>query len=152
MSTPAPLVDPAWQAALAAEYQAIFGYGLLGPQLPAAQQPMARECQAAHEALRDRTSAALVAARLVPGAPLADYPDLYPVPDAAAAARLAIRIEDECCTAWRVLYLRAAETTGTRSALLRNEAQSALSAGAIRATRWRARTSPTRATDPFPGI
>jgi hypothetical protein len=135
----------AWQAALAAEQQAVFGYGLLGPRLAAADRQLAVTCSDAHETLRDRTEAALAAAGLTPAPPLADYPALYPVPDAAAARALAVRLEDGCAAAWRYLYLQAASTPGARAERLRPAAQAALTASAVRAAQWR------RATVAFPG-
>ena len=106
-------VQRAWQAALAAEQQAVFGYGLLGVRLAGAQRVLAASCERAHARLRDATALAMAAAGVEPVAPRADYPALYPVPDAAAARRLALRLEDECAVAWRVLYLRAASATAS---------------------------------------
>jgi hypothetical protein len=145
-------LERAWQAALAAEQEATFGYGLLGPQLPGAQQPLAVACSNAHESLRDSTALAIAAVGLTPVSPLADYPALYPVPDAPAARRLAIRLEDDCAAAWRYLYLRAASVAGARARALRQRAQGALTASALRGTQWRSLTDPAHATTPFPGI
>ena len=108
MTAPAPDVQRAWQAALAAEHQAAFGYPLLGPQLSGADRELARRCQDEHESLRNATSARLAAAGLDPVAPLGDYPALYPVVGVRAARALAVRLEDECATAWRYLYAAAA--------------------------------------------
>jgi uncharacterized protein DUF4439 len=141
----------AWQAALAREHEAMFGYSLLGPQLSGADQQLAVACSNAHESLRDATSAAIAALGLTPVAPLADYPTLYPVPDARAARTLAVRLEDASASAWRYLYLRAASTTAPQARALRASAQRALTASAVRASRWRAIVTPARATIPFPG-
>ena len=145
-------LDVAWQAALAAEHQAAFGYGLLGPHLAGSRQRLAVACSNAHEALRDATALAISRAGLTPVAPDPDYPDLYPVDTADAARRLAIRLEDDCAVAWRYLYLQAASAHTTRNAALRGAAQDALTASAVRATRWRALVTPARATTPFPGL
>jgi Domain of unknown function (DUF4439) len=151
VSAPTAL-DRAWQSALAAEHQAVFGYGVLGPRLGAADRSLAYASVAAHQALRNGTEEALVAAGFTPVPPRADYPALYPVDDAASARRLAIRLEDACAAAWRFLYLQAASTQAPRAVRLRTTAQSALTGSAIRATRWRAVVSPTRATTAFPGL
>jgi hypothetical protein len=145
-------LDSAWQAALAAEHQAAFGYTLLGPQVTGADQQRAITCSNAHESLRDATSVAIAAAGLTPVPPLADYPALYPVTDAAAARELAVRLEDDCAVAWRYLYLQAASTTGVRATSLRGSAQQALTGSAVRAAQWRASTTPTHATTAFPGV
>jgi hypothetical protein len=145
-------LDSAWQSALAAEHQAVFGYGLLGPRLSGAQSSLAVACSDAHEALRDATEAALTAAGRTPVATRPDYPALYPAADATAARELAIRLEADCAAAWRYLYLQAASTRGTRARALRARAQGALTASAIRGARWRTITTPAHATTPFPGI
>ena len=99
-------VTDAWQAALHAEQQAAFGYALLGPRLPVAQQDLARTCQATHESIRDRTAEAISAAGTTPAAPAGDYPALYP--KASAPRALAAQLEDDCAAAWRYLYAQAA--------------------------------------------
>jgi hypothetical protein len=139
-------VDAAWQAALAAEHRAVFGYGLLGAQLHHSPRlALAIRCSDAHEALRDTTESAMVAARLTPVPPAADYPDLYPVTTAAQAAALAVRLEDGCAAAWRFLYAATA-APGGRSPAVRAAAQTALTASAVRAVQWR------QAPVPFPGL
>ena len=142
-----PVID-AWQAALAAEQQAAFGYALLGPRLPASQQQIARSAQAAHEATRDATAVAIAHSGTAPHAPAGDYPALYPRADAPRT--LAADLEDDCAAAWRYLYAEAA-TVKTDTAL-RAEAQAALTASAVRATRWRKLSGAPRAVQPFPGV
>jgi len=143
-------LDTAWQGALAAEHEAVFAYGLIGPRLASAE--LAAACEAEHEALRDATTAAIAAAGLDPVAPASDYPRLYPVPNAKAAQEVAARAEDDCATAWRYLYLVAASTPGAAAQQLRGTAQDALNASAVRAVRWRVRITPKHATRPFPGV
>jgi hypothetical protein len=145
-------IDDGWQRALAAEEQAVFGYALLGPQLAATATSFARTCQAAHEHLRDTTEAARVAAGVSPSPPPADYPSLYPVSDSSAAERLAIRLEQDAASAWRFAYAVAAETTGAAADELRTAAQAALTASAVRATRWRLASGALSPTVAFPGI
>lgn len=140
----------AWQAALAAEHEAAFGYPLLGPQLSGTQRDLARTCQAAHESLRDATEQRIASAGLTPVAPKGDYAALYPVDGAKAARALAVRLETNCAAAWRFLYATAAAAAG--HATLRSQAQAALTASAVRATRWRVAAGTTPATVPFPGI
>ena len=142
-------LDRAWQAALAAEHQAVFGYGLLGPRLRGAQHMLAVSCAAAHEALRDATEASMAGSGLQPVSPRADYPPLYPVSDAGQARALAARLEDDCAAAWRYLYAQAARAGATARAA---QAQVALTASAVRATLWRLLVSPADATRPFPGV
>jgi hypothetical protein len=142
-------LDTAWQGALAAEHEAVFAYGLLGPRLTSTELAVA--CADAHETLRDATTEAIASAGLVPVPPASDYPQLYPVPDADAARTLAVRVEDNCATTWRYLYLVAASTSGVDARRLRSTAQDALTASAVRAVRWRMQLTPKDATRPFPG-
>jgi hypothetical protein len=145
-------VDDAWQRALAAEHRAVFGYGVLGPHL---NQPsdvqLAHASQAAHELLRDQTEAELTAAAQLPTPPLADYPDLYPVAGASAAQQLAISLEQDAAAAWRFLYAATVDA-GAASSALRATAQAALTASAVRATRWRMAAGLAAATVAFPGV
>jgi hypothetical protein len=152
MTTRDPRLDAAWQAALAVEHQAVFGYDVLGPHLSAPDRPRARNAQKSHVTLRDGTEAAMTTAGLTPVAAQVDYPALYPVADAAAARRLAVRLEDDCAAAWRYLYLRTASTPSPTARRLRGAAQTGLTGSAIRAARWRALVSPTQATVAFPGL
>ena len=143
----------AWQDALAAEQRAVFGYGLLGAHLHGSPQlALAVTCSNEHEELRDETETSIATGGLTPVAPAADYPDLYPVTTEAQAATVAARIEDGCAAAWRYLYAAAASTTDSRSHALRTTAQTALTASAVRATRWRKITDPSHATVAFPGL
>ena len=142
----------AWQAALAAEHQAVFGYALLGPRLSGNDQQLAVASSDAHERLRDATEAAISAHGVTPSSPLADYPALYPVKSHAAARALAIRLEDECAVAWRYLYLRAASSTGAPARPARKAAQHALTSSAVRGAQWRVIATPNAATEPFPGL
>jgi Domain of unknown function (DUF4439) len=146
------LVD-AWQRALGAEQQAVFGYALAGPHLDAnTGSELARTCQSAHETLRDETTTAISAAGAAPTPPPADFPSLYPVGNARSAQRLGVRLESDAAAAWRFLYAVAAEGTGAGPAAARNRAQAALIASAERATRWRVLVNPAKATVAFPGI
>jgi hypothetical protein len=141
----------AWRAALAAEHQAVFGYALLGPHLAGSDQQLAVAASDAHETLRDATESTMSMHGIAPAAPLADYPALYPVSSRATARALAIRLEDDCAAAWRYLYVQAASSTEALARALRTSAQHALTASAVRGVQWRALTTPTHATQPFPG-
>jgi uncharacterized protein DUF4439 len=138
----------AWQAALGAEQQAAFGYSVLGPRLAPGDQELARATQTAHEDVRDRTAEAIAATGVTPQAPLGDYPALYPL--AAKPRSLAAHLEDGCAAAWRYLYAVAA-AQGSAVAV-RTQAQAALTASAVRATRWRMLTNPASAVRAFPGL
>jgi hypothetical protein len=146
----------AWQQALAAEQRAVFGYGLLGPRLADdSAVGLAHDCQSAHEQLRDAAAAAITGSGRQPAAPASDYPDLYPVNSASAAGRLAVRLEEDAASAWRYVYAVAAAAASDASAgsgSLRRTAQAALTASAVRATRWRLTIGVSPPVVAFPGI
>ena len=153
-------VTQAWQDALAAEYAAVFGYGVLGPRLTSSDATaLARANQQAHQDLSERTAAELIAAGQPAEAPEADYPLPFPVSDEPSAQRYAIRLETTAASAWRYLISVAADPSADSAGLdpnrveaLRVAAQTALTASALRAMRWRQRSTPAKATVPFPGI
>ena len=153
-------VTQAWQAALAAEYAAVFGYGVLGPRLTDGDSmALARTNQQAHQDLSERTAAELSAAGQPPGSPEADYPLPFPVSDELSAQRYATQLETAAASAWRYLISVAADPSADSAGLdanrvtaVRVSAQGALTASALRAMRWRQRSTPAKATVPFPGI
>ncbi|HEY7045932.1 MAG TPA: DUF4439 domain-containing protein [Jatrophihabitantaceae bacterium] len=146
-------VTEAWQAALAAEHAAVAGYDIVGPRVASAQVAPARADQQAHRDLRDATSAALSAAGQTPVAAQPSYPLPFAVTDAATAGRFAVSLESACAAAWRYLIAVAAATPGRPDVeALRADAQTALTASAVRATRWRLVVDPAEPTVPFPGI
>jgi hypothetical protein len=160
-------VIAAWQAALAAEQQAQFGYGLAGPRLVGSARGLAATYQARHGAIVVSTAETIRSGGANPVAPLVDYPALYPVATEAAARALVIRLEQDCASAWRYLYATASTPdlgtgkvndpgapSGTASGpgAARQSAQQYLIASATRATRWRLVSGTSPATVAFPGI
>ncbi|SOD74173.1 uncharacterized protein DUF4439 [Jatrophihabitans sp. GAS493] len=150
-------VTESLQSLLAAEHAAVFGYRRLGPHVTdSSGRELARSCEAAHRAVRDELTAALLAAGEVPVRPLADYPLAEPLAGPLAAPQAAVSLEQSCAVAARLLLLSAATPTAAPTATqlkrLRVTAQSELSDSAVRATRWRIRYEPHQATVAFPGI
>jgi hypothetical protein len=149
MRLPRPVLA-GWQSGLAAEQRAYFGYGVLGPHCTGAAADLARLCSDGHDALQLRAAEVISAAGTNPAPAAADYPDLYPGTDPTSAARLAVRLEDECADAWRYLFSAAARSPA--GAASRVAAQHALTASAVRAVQWRRLAGFARLTDPFPGL
>lgn len=145
------LID-AWQGALGAEHAAVAGYDVLGPHLDPAHVGLARADQQAHRALRDATSAALTAAGQTPTAAQPDYPLPFAVTAAATAQRFAVSLESASAAAWRYLIAVAADSPQLPNPTLRADAQTALTASAVRAMGWRRLVDPMTPTVPFPGI
>ncbi|GHH88073.1 hypothetical protein GCM10018793_66300 [Streptomyces sulfonofaciens] len=118
------------QAALAAEHAAVYGYGVVGARIGADRGGDARAAYDAHRARRDGLARTVRDLGAAPRAAAAGYALPFDVPDAAAAARLAARLEDRVAGACADL-VRA--TTGAR----RRSAADALREAAVRAARWR---------------
>jgi len=135
----------ALQLALAAEHATIWGYGVVGGQLPAREQPVAKTADQAHRARRDALAAALVARvpTLQAGAPSYELP--FPVADAPSARRLAVHLEERLAAIWRAA-LTAVTDLPDRQLVL-----TALTDAAIRAVGWRLSVPGESATVPFPG-
>jgi hypothetical protein len=120
----------ALQAALAAEHAAVYGYGVVGGRVGDDRED---EAAAAHAAHRSRRDALVRTVRDLGGQPAvaaAGYDLPFPVPDAAAAIRLAAVLEDRVAGVYSDL-VRASEGS------LRLEAAGALREAAVRAVRWR---------------
>ncbi|KOV60975.1 hypothetical protein ADK64_29175 [Streptomyces sp. MMG1121] len=119
----------ALQAALAAEHAAVYGYGVVGGRIAAARRSEARAAWDAHRAGRDALTREVRDLGGLPVAADAGYALPFPVPDSAAAVRLAARLEERLAGVYADL-VRAA--TGTR----RGAAAGALREAAVRAVRW----------------
>jgi hypothetical protein len=119
----------ALQKALAAEHAAVYGYGVVGGRIREGRRTEARAAYDAHRARRD---ALVREVRDLGGRPVAAdaaYALPFPVPDSAAAVRLAAELEDRVAGVYSDL-VRAA--TGGR----RGTAAEALREAAVRAVRW----------------
>jgi hypothetical protein len=120
----------ALQKALAAEHAAVYGYGVVGGRIGEVRRA---EAKAAYDAHRARRDALVRAVRDLDGKPVAAAPAYalpFPVPDPAAAVRLAADLEDRVAGVWSDV-VRA--TGGER----RSTAAEALREAAVRAVRWR---------------
>ncbi|MFE3036668.1 ferritin-like domain-containing protein [Streptomyces canus] len=120
----------ALQLALAAEHAAVYGYGVVGGRIGEARRA---EAKAAYDSHRARRDALVRAVRDLDGKPVAAAPAYalpFPVPDPAAAVRLAADLEDRVAGVWSDV-VRA--TGGER----RRTAAEALREAAVRAVRWR---------------
>ncbi|WNM40545.1 ferritin-like domain-containing protein [Micromonospora halotolerans] len=130
--------------ALAAEYAAIWAYGVIGVHLTEAARSAARAAEAAHRSRRDALVLQLSSGGGQIPADRAGYALPYPVTDRASALKLAVEVEERTAGHWRAAL---AHTTGAD----RNRALAALTDCALRATRWRRTAGVTPVTVPFPG-
>ncbi|UQA92786.1 ferritin-like domain-containing protein [Streptomyces halobius] len=118
------------QAALAAEHAAVYGYGVVGGRIADARR---KEAQAAYDAHRARRDALHRTVRDLGGRPeaaAAAYELPFPVPDTAAAARLAAELEERLAAVYADLVRAGGKER-------RREAAAALREAAVRSVRWR---------------
>lgn len=120
----------ALQAALAAEHAAVYGYGVVGGRIREGRRTDARAAYDAHRARRDALVREVRDLGGTPVAAAAAYALPFPVPDSAAAVRLAAELEERVAAVYSDL-VRATEGTG------RSTAAEALREAAVRAVRWR---------------
>jgi hypothetical protein len=135
----------ALQRVLAAEHAAVWGYGVVGGQLPAAAQDAARSADRAHRVRRDTVSALLSARGAAPVAAAPAYQLPFAVTDPGAARRLAVHIEKGTAAAWHYALGSVA------AAALRRLAVAALTDAATRGLQWRLTVPGAPSTVPFPG-
>ncbi|GHH96344.1 ferritin-like domain-containing protein [Streptomyces capillispiralis] len=129
----------ALQAALAAEHAAVYGYGVVGGRIGKERRTEARTAYDAHRARRDALARAVEDAGGEPVAAAAGYALPFPVPDAAAAVRLAAELEDRVAGVYADLVR---DGTGER----RRGAAEAMREAAVRSVRW------TGGSVAFPGL
>jgi hypothetical protein len=135
----APADVPALQAALAAEFAAVYGYGVVGAHTTAALQPDALRAMAWHQAQQPLLSARVVAAAATPAAPDPAYVLPFAVTTAATAVRLAAQLEDGVAAAYADLVAQA-------SGADRLWAAQSLAECAARSATW------SGLSVPFPGL
>ncbi|MEV0694964.1 ferritin-like domain-containing protein [Streptomyces sp. NPDC050388] len=119
----------ALQAALAAEHAAVYGYGVVGGRIAKERRTEARAAYDAHRARRDALVREVTDTGGEPVVAAAGYALPFPVPDAAAAVRLASELEHRVAGVYSDL-VRASR--GER----RRAAAEALREAAVRAVRW----------------
>ncbi|MFD7700997.1 ferritin-like domain-containing protein [Streptomyces caelestis] len=119
----------ALQAALAAEHAAVYGYGVVGGRIGEGRRTEARTAYDAHRARRDALVRAVEDAGGAPVAAAAGYALPFPVPDAAAAVRLAAELEDRVAG----VYADLVRASGGEQ---RRGAAEAMREAAVRSVRW----------------
>ncbi|MEV0641361.1 ferritin-like domain-containing protein [Streptomyces sp. NPDC050619] len=120
----------ALQKALAAEHAAVYGYGVVGGRIGEGRRTEARAAYDAHRARRDALVRAVRDLGATPVSAAAAYALPFPVPDSAAAVRLAAELEDRVAG----VYSDVVRATGGER---RGTAAQALREAAVRAVRWR---------------
>jgi hypothetical protein len=118
------------QAALAGEYAALYGYGVVGARVGAGRRSDAQAAYEAHRVQRDILTRAVQSLGAEPVAAAPAYALPFPVPDQAAAVRLAAYLEDRIAGSY-------ADLVRTARGDLRRNAAAALRDAALRTVRWR---------------
>lgn len=118
------------QAALRAEHAAVYGYGVVGGRIREGRRDEARAAYDAHRARRDELRRTVRDLGGTPEESAGAYALPFPVPDSAAAARLAADLEERIAGVYSDL-VRA--SSGER----RRGAADVLREAAVRAVRWR---------------
>ncbi|WP_431993760.1 ferritin-like domain-containing protein [Streptomyces albogriseolus] len=119
----------ALQAALAAEHAAVYGYGVVGGRIGEQRRTEARTAYDAHRARRDALVRDVKGAGGTPVAAAAGYALPFPVPDAAAAVRLAAELEMRVAG----VYADLVRSSGGER---RRSAAEAMREAAVRSVRW----------------
>jgi hypothetical protein len=132
--------DDAMKAAVAGEYAAIYGYGVIGSHLSGPAKALALQAEVAHRNLRD----AVLDALSDPPPPGSEYAMPTPVTDLATAIAAAVAIEDRCAALWRGAVSAA-------SAEQRKQPLDELVNAALRASAFRRLGGATPGTIAFPG-
>lgn len=147
-ATPAPNTpnaDASLGAALAAEHATIYGYGIVSAYASADDNHLVTAALTQHRQRRDEVIAILAARSITPPVAAAGYQLPMPVHNAADAAHLAVRMEDDVAVAWRAVIEQA--HTGEDRAF----GVTALTHSAVLAARWNQELHAWPLTTAFPG-
>ncbi len=137
--------EEAVQQALGAEHAALWVYGLVSAFLPASYAGAVGEGVSGHRARRDATERLLAGTGSTPRPAEPAYLPPKPVTDQTSALAVLVVAESDCGVAWRAVLER------TDDGELRRSALEALTAAAVRATRWRKAGGITPLANPMPG-
>jgi hypothetical protein len=129
----------AWQASLAAEEAAVYGYGVLGALLNGGSRSQATSDYQLHRARRDALGSWITVAGATPHAAAAAYDLPFQVNDSSSARRLAALLEDRLSA----VYANAVQASEND---FRDDAATQLRLAALRSLSWGG--APT----PLPGL
>lgn len=139
-SGPAALYD-----AVGAEHAAIYGYGVVSAHIMPEQNELVSKSLAEHRDRRETAVSMLAQQSVNAPLPAAGYQMPFVVKNYVDAAKLAIRMEDDCAVAWRAV-LEQSDSEQERTFAL-----TALTKTAVTAARWRQVLGAWPVTRAFPG-
>jgi hypothetical protein len=131
--------------ALANEHATVYGYGIVSAMSPASVNGLVAEALEQHRRRRDDVIAMLSARSATAPVAAPGYQLPMQVASPADAARLALRMENDCATAWRVV-IEHAEAPEERAF-----ASTALTQSTVMAARWGRTLNAWPITTAFPG-
>lgn len=131
--------------ALSVEYSTVYGYGMVSALSPPSVNDIVVEALNQHRQRRDDVIAMLNARKVIPPVAAAGYQLPMVVASPADAARLAVRMENDCATAWRAV-IEHAEAADDRAF-----GSTALTQSAVMAARWNRVLNAWPITTAFPG-
>lgn len=137
--------NAAWSDILAIEHAAIYGYGIVSALSPPSVNDLVVDALTQHRQRRDDVIVMLSARKVTAPVAAPGYQLPMQVSNAAEAARLAVRMENDCATAWRTV-IEHAETADDRAF-----ASTALVQNAVMAARWNKVLGAWPITASFPG-
>ncbi|MEU0494375.1 ferritin-like domain-containing protein [Mycobacterium sp. NPDC006124] len=144
-SRPSDAADAALWDAVAVEHGVIYGYGIVSAHSTPDANQLVSDSLAGHRELREEGIARLVERKMTPPIPALGYQLPFPVEDPTAAAKLAVRMEEDCAVAWRAVLEQATAADDRQLAV------TALTRAAVTAARWRAVLGVAPVTVAFPG-
>ncbi|MGE2734030.1 ferritin-like domain-containing protein [Mycolicibacterium vaccae] len=142
---PSDMVDGALFDAVATEHAAIYGYGIVSAHSEPEINYLVADAMAEHRRRREEAIALLEEQGVTPPLPAAGYRLPTDVDDPAAAAELAVRMEEDGATAWRAVVEHVTDES------VRAFAVAAMIETAVTAARWRAARKTRPVAVPFPG-
>lgn len=144
-SRPSDAADAALFDAVAAEHGAIYGYGLVSAHSTPDANQLVSESLAGHRELREEAIARLDERKVTPPVPALGYQLPFVVDSPTDAARLAVRMEEDCAAAWRAVLEQATASDD------RELAVTAMTRCAVRAATWRGVLGVAPVIMAFPG-
>ncbi|MCX2932282.1 ferritin-like domain-containing protein [Mycobacterium sp. CVI_P3] len=140
--------DPAAAAlfdAVAAEHAAIYGYGMVSAHSSPDENDLVSAAMAQHRERREAAIAMLAGRSAKAPLPAAGYQLPMPVTTPTDAARLAVRMEDDCAMAWRAVIEQATSEQDRAFGV------TALTETAVMAAHWKQVLGIKPVTVAFPG-
>ena len=144
-SRPSDSADAALYDAIATEHGAIYGYGVVSAHSSPDDNALVSASLAGHRELREEAVAKLEGRSVAAPLPAMGYRMPLAVDGPAAAAKLAVRMEEDSVLAWRAV-LEHAESVGDREL-----AVAAMKQAAVSAAKWRQVLGVVPPTVTFPG-